>query len=196
MAFVVALACIHKQIICIFHSCLYFPGDFAILGTRMHSYAYGIRGCTCVRTHTCICICHSCLYVPGGFYCNGSHTHTCIWILHLWMYLPGGFYCNVSHTHTAIPIIIEGHETAFNGFSYQFTTGKPLKDLKLTLEYYGNGSTCICIWILHLWMYLPGDCFLCYVWAVYFSNMYVCMHVFWIHACTDQVSFPVFSLMF
>jgi hypothetical protein len=41
---------------------------------------------------------------------------------------------------TAIPIIIEGHKTAFNGLKYQFTTGKPLKDLKLTLEYYGNGS--------------------------------------------------------
>jgi hypothetical protein len=42
---------------------------------------------------------------------------------------------------TAIPIIIEGHETAFNGFEYQFTSGKPLKDLKPTLNYYGNGST-------------------------------------------------------
>ena len=37
--------------------------------------------------------------------------------------------------HTAIPIIIEDHETAFNGFEYQFTTGKPLKNLKPTLNY-------------------------------------------------------------
>jgi hypothetical protein len=42
---------------------------------------------------------------------------------------------------TAIPIIIEGHETAFNGFEYQITTGKPLKNLKQTLNYYGNGTT-------------------------------------------------------
>jgi hypothetical protein len=43
--------------------------------------------------------------------------------------------------HTAIPIIIEGHETASNDFKYQFTTGKPLKYLKPTLNYYENGST-------------------------------------------------------
>ncbi len=42
--------------------------------------------------------------------------------------------------HTAIPITIEGHETAFNGFQHQFTIGKPLKNLKPTLNYYGNGS--------------------------------------------------------
>jgi hypothetical protein len=30
---------------------------------------------------------------------------------------------------TAILIIIEGSKTAFNGFQYQFTTGKPLKIL-------------------------------------------------------------------
>jgi hypothetical protein len=41
---------------------------------------------------------------------------------------------------TAIPIIIEDHETAFNVFQYQFTTGKPLKNLKPTLNCYGNGS--------------------------------------------------------
>ncbi len=41
---------------------------------------------------------------------------------------------------TAILIIIEGCETVFNGFRYHFTTGKPLKNLKLTLTYYENGS--------------------------------------------------------
>jgi hypothetical protein len=51
---------------------------------------------------------------------------------------------------TAIPVIIEGHETAFNGFKYQFTSGKPLKDLKPTLNYYGNGSNCT---------YALNDCF-------------------------------------
>jgi hypothetical protein len=35
-----------------------------------------------------------------------------------------------TNTTTAIPIIIEGHETAFNGFYFQFTTGKLLKNLK------------------------------------------------------------------
>ncbi len=38
-------------------------------------------------------------------------------------------------------IIIEGRETAFDGFEYQFTTGKPLKSLKLTLNYHENGSS-------------------------------------------------------
>ena len=47
---------------------------------------------------------------------------------------------NVAH-HTAILIIIEGHETASNGFQYQFTTGKPVENLKLTLNYHENGST-------------------------------------------------------
>ncbi len=37
------------------------------------------------------------------------------------------------------------HETAFNGFEYQFTTGKPLKNLKLTLKYFENGSMCMCV---------------------------------------------------
>ncbi len=32
-------------------------------------------------------------------------------------------------------IIMEGQKTAFNGFQYQFTTGKPL-------NYYQSGSTC------------------------------------------------------
>jgi hypothetical protein len=46
---------------------------------------------------------------------------------------------HLSHQHaTAIPIIIEGHKTAFNSCYYQFTNGKPLK---LTLQYYGNGSS-------------------------------------------------------
>jgi hypothetical protein len=35
---------------------------------------------------------------------------------------------------TAILIILEGRETAFNGFKYQFTTGKPSKNLKLNLQ--------------------------------------------------------------
>jgi hypothetical protein len=49
--------------------------------------------------------------------------------------------CRRTTKCTAILIISEGHETAFNGFKYQLTTGKPLKNLKLTLNYYyGNGS--------------------------------------------------------
>jgi hypothetical protein len=42
---------------------------------------------------------------------------------------------------TAIIIIIEGRETALNGFWYQFTTGKLLKDLKQTINYHENGSS-------------------------------------------------------
>jgi hypothetical protein len=34
---------------------------------------------------------------------------------------------------TSILILIEGHKTAFNGFEYQFTTGKPLKYLQPTM---------------------------------------------------------------
>ncbi len=41
---------------------------------------------------------------------------------------------------TAILMIVEGREIAFQCFLYQFTTGKPLKNLKLTLEYYATGS--------------------------------------------------------
>ncbi len=44
---------------------------------------------------------------------------------------------------TAILIIIEGSETAFNGFWYQFTTGKPLKNMKQTPNYYENSCTYI-----------------------------------------------------
>jgi hypothetical protein len=36
--------------------------------------------------------------------------------------------------------MIEGCETAFNGLYYQFTTGKPLKSLKLTLNYDENDT--------------------------------------------------------
>jgi hypothetical protein len=42
---------------------------------------------------------------------------------------------------TAILIIIEGHETAFNGFKYQFTTGKLLKNLQPAFNYDENGSS-------------------------------------------------------
>ncbi len=44
-------------------------------------------------------------------------------------------YC---HSHTIF--IIEDCETASNGFEYQFNTGKPLKIVKLNLNYYENGS--------------------------------------------------------
>jgi hypothetical protein len=42
--------------------------------------------------------------------------------------------------NTVIPVTMEGHETAINGFEYQFTTGKPLKNLKPTLNYYEDAS--------------------------------------------------------
>jgi hypothetical protein len=46
---------------------------------------------------------------------------------------------------TAILIIIEGRETVLNGFSYQSTTtGKPLKNLKMTLNYYCIGIVVSC----------------------------------------------------
>jgi hypothetical protein len=40
----------------------------------------------------------------------------------------------------AILIMIKVCETASNGFWYRFTTGKPLENLKPTLNYYENGS--------------------------------------------------------
>ncbi len=40
-----------------------------------------------------------------------------------------------------ILIIIEGSETVFDSFQYQFTTGKPMKKLKLTFNCYENSST-------------------------------------------------------
>ncbi len=59
--------------------------------------------------------------------------------------------CIDTHTHTkyillvledtAILIISEGHETAFSDFKYQCATRKPLKNVKLTLGYYENGSS-------------------------------------------------------
>ncbi len=52
---------------------------------------------------------------------------------------------------TAIPITIEGHETAFNGFWYQFTTEKPLQNVQLTINYYGNGSMRAAVCVLQLW---------------------------------------------
>jgi hypothetical protein len=60
---------------------------------------------------------------------------------------------NLPRKDTAISIIIEGHETAFNGFWYQFTTREPLKSLKLTLNYYENGSMCTCNH-LYIWTIL------------------------------------------
>jgi hypothetical protein len=38
-------------------------------------------------------------------------------------------------------LIMEGIETAFNGFEKQFTTGKPLKYLQVTLNYHGIGMS-------------------------------------------------------
>jgi hypothetical protein len=45
-------------------------------------------------------------------------------------------------SRTAIPRIFEDRETVFNGFQYQFITGKPLKSLKLTLDYYEKWQYC------------------------------------------------------
>ncbi len=56
-----------------------------------------------------------------------------------WAFFP---FLGITFCNTAILVIIEALETAFNGFYlyYQFTTGKPLKNLKVTLKYYENGS--------------------------------------------------------
>ncbi len=60
-----------------------------------------------------------------------------------------GTYMRVDHVkmykrrwmHTATLTIIEGRETASNGFLYQFTTGKPFENLKPTLNYEENSIT-------------------------------------------------------
>ncbi len=61
------------------------------------------------------------------------------------------FWLNLNaNCFPAILIMIEGHETASNCFQYQFTTGKPLKNLKLTLNYYEDGSMCLYVLIKNM----------------------------------------------
>jgi hypothetical protein len=68
--------------------------------------------------------------------------------------IPQNLVLHTCTNGTAIVIIIEGHETAFNCFLYQFTTGKPLRNLKLTLNHYENGGTKFC---MHELLCLPSD---------------------------------------
>ncbi len=70
-------------------------------------------------------------------------------------------------THVLPFIIIEGGETAFNDFWYQFTTGKSLKNMKLTLNYYENDS-----------MHFSHENVCMYVYVCMYACMYVFMHGF------------------
>jgi hypothetical protein len=90
---------------------------------------------------------------------------------------------------TAIPInliISEGHETALNGFEYQFTTGKPLKNLEPTLDYCGNGKTRIEEYTEHAHSY-HGT----YTHA--HSNKHAHMHA-WIHTRTHMYEHVIILL--
>jgi hypothetical protein len=95
----------------------------------------------------CVCIyIYIYIYIYTHEYQNKEALHGCI---HMCVYIHQYQHKEAFpkapeaclHIHTAIPRIIEGHKTAFNGLQYQFTTGKPLKNLKLTFNYYGNSST-------------------------------------------------------
>jgi hypothetical protein len=80
---------------------------------------------------------------------------------------------------TAILIIIEGHKTAFNGCWYQFTTGKPLKNLKLTLKYCENGSTSLTPRLSLFRIKKPSI----FLWPNWYVCMYVCMYVVCVCVC-------------
>ncbi len=88
----------------------------------------------------CVLLCEKyvCMYVCINLF---SCETVCVYFGMLCMHV-----CNLFLT--AIPIIIEGHETAFNGSWYQFTTGKPLQNVQLTINYYGNGSTRLYVYVV------------------------------------------------
>jgi hypothetical protein len=102
--------------------CLYVYGN---MGPCTRFFVYVMHTTFVLHTMVlCVCV-RVCMYVCAYMRAHG--------------YAP--FLCAKSiNRNTAILIIFVGRETAFNGFQYQFTTGKPLKNLKLTLNYYENGS--------------------------------------------------------
>jgi hypothetical protein len=147
--------------------------------------SYGLEPymCVCVFVHVfvstlkmrhkeCFCFTHMYLCVSGKVLC--VHVCVCMWSKRrrsivdaqkLHTYCLGVYTCVYTWSKrrrvtdvTAILIIIAGRETAYNGFEYQFTTGKSLKNLKLALNYCEDGS---------------GSCTL-YYWVV--CACYTCIH--------------------
>ncbi len=95
---------------------------------------------------------HVALFMEAWNFLKFMHTYMQYVALFMYISLYSAYQCI---SHTAIPIIIEGHETAFNGFQYQFTTGKPLRDLKPTLNDYGNGSMYVYVYTdIYIYIYV------------------------------------------
>jgi hypothetical protein len=98
-------------------------------------FVKSLRHGACIRT--CMCI-FTQMYMRcvdedmKSIVCHKADSFACTW--HLCVVCIRTCMCIAGHT--AFLIIIEGHKTACNGFQYQFTTRKLLKNLKPTLNYY------------------------------------------------------------
>ncbi len=116
-----------------------------------HRLKMNVRGYIYIYMCVCVCVCRCkwglcliqnllCIMQTKTLQSEWSHvyvhTHTYIHT-YIHTYRPRVESC-CSHMssisffvifHTAILIIIECSETTFNGFQYQFTTGKPLENL-------------------------------------------------------------------
>jgi hypothetical protein len=80
------------------------------------------------------------------------YVHTCMLVARMYVHI---YLLLIHRLAPAILIIIEGRKTTFSDFWYEFTTEKPLNDLKLTLSYYDNVSrdevcvcVCVCVYML------------------------------------------------
>ncbi len=82
----------------------------------------------CVFLHTYMCMCeYMCKYM-----CICVFMYVCVCVC-MYMYM----YCQTVYRKFQLS---NGNATAFHGIQYQFTTGKPFKNPKVTLNYYGIGS--------------------------------------------------------
>ncbi len=86
--------------------------------------------------YVCVCAC-VCIYRNEMCTCAAANLPLPFCISTLNLHLCGA---KVLHWHSHNNCV-NGHKATSNCFWYQFTTGKPLKNLKQTLNYYGNGCT-------------------------------------------------------
>jgi hypothetical protein len=88
---------------------------------------YGMLTCSDVCVSWCMYLC--------------MYMHVCMWYcVYVWM-----CSCVYTCTNTAIPIIIEGRFQVIQRFFSSKLVLKTVESCFVALNYYGNGSMCVCV---------------------------------------------------
>ncbi len=173
---------IHACHVCTYMHATFIPNYNIQCVLPIHSYKNLIRSKCCKKTFKTYCHSHNTLtFIMIVFFFKLKKT------LNVWSpVLNAPVRCLVTALGTNILSffaqkktiimkmrVIEGHETAFNVSQYQFTTEEPLKNPKLTLNYYENGGRKV-----YSKLHLSHTCMQC----MHIHAMHVCMYMHGMYA--------------